>query len=78
MNKQRQAVYGMRRALLEGQDQKERVIEMTEGIVGSFIDMRCPEDEHPESLGPDAAQDRHADPVRRQGRTPGPRRHDTR
>ena len=24
MNKQRQAVYGMRRALLEGQDQKER------------------------------------------------------
>jgi preprotein translocase subunit SecA len=49
MNKQRQAVYGMRRALLEKQEQKERVIEMTEGIVGAFIDMRCPENEHPEA-----------------------------
>ena len=28
MNKQRQAVYGMRRGLLEGMEQKERVIEM--------------------------------------------------
>src|SRR5215469_16467351 len=48
MNKQRQAVYGMRRSLLEGQEQKDRVMEMTAGIVGSFIDMRCPENEHPE------------------------------
>ena len=30
MNKQRQAVYGMRRDLLEGVDQKEHVIEMIE------------------------------------------------
>jgi len=49
MNKQRQAVYGMRRALLEGKEQKERVMEMTEGIVGSFIDMRCPANERPEA-----------------------------
>ncbi len=49
MNKQRQAVYGMRRALLEGQDQKERVMEMSQGIVGSFIDMRCPANERPEN-----------------------------
>jgi preprotein translocase subunit SecA len=49
MNKQRQAVYGMRRALLEKQEQKERVVEMAEGIVGSFIDMRCPENEHPQN-----------------------------
>ncbi len=49
MNKQRQAVYGMRRALLEKQEQKERVVEMTVGIVGSFIDMRCPANEHPEA-----------------------------
>ena len=34
MNKQRQAVYGMRRGLLEGVDQKERVLEMTKGVVG--------------------------------------------
>jgi len=47
MNKQRQAVYGMRRQLLEGADQKERVAEMTAGIVASFIDLRCPEKVHP-------------------------------
>jgi preprotein translocase subunit SecA len=46
MNKQRQAVYGMRRALLEGQDQKERVNEIIEGILGAFIDARCPEKRH--------------------------------
>ena len=42
MNKQRQAVYGMRRALLEGEDQKERIIEIIEGILGSFIDVALP------------------------------------
>jgi preprotein translocase subunit SecA len=47
MNKQRQAVYGMRRQLLEGQDQKERITEIVGGIVGSFIDLRCPEKDHP-------------------------------
>ncbi|HUA83225.1 MAG TPA: preprotein translocase subunit SecA [Bryobacteraceae bacterium] len=47
MNKQRQAVYGMRRALLEGQDQTERVKEIIAGILGSFIDNRCPERSHP-------------------------------
>ena len=47
MNKQRQAVYGMRRALLEGQDQKARIVEMIEGIVASSIDTRCPEKDRP-------------------------------
>jgi preprotein translocase subunit SecA len=49
MNKQRQAVYGMRRALLEGQDQKARIIEIDEGILGSFIDNRCPERDRPDT-----------------------------
>ena len=49
MNKQRQAVYGMRRQLLEGVDQKERVMEMTKGVVGGIVDMRCPEDAHPDT-----------------------------
>ena len=49
MNKQRQAVYGMRRQLLEGADQKERVMEMVQGIVEQFIDMRCPDDKHPDT-----------------------------
>src|ERR1700683_2963829 len=47
MNKQRQAVYGMRRQLLEGKEQKERAVEIIRGIVGSFIDLRCPERGHP-------------------------------
>jgi preprotein translocase subunit SecA len=46
MNKQRQAVYGMRRQLLEGVEQKDRVNEMARGIVGSFVDLRCPENIH--------------------------------
>jgi preprotein translocase subunit SecA len=49
MNKQRQAVYGMRRALLEGSDQKDRVMEMVQGIVDQFVDMRCPDDKHPDT-----------------------------
>jgi preprotein translocase subunit SecA len=50
MNKQRQAVYGMRRQLLEGKEQKERAIEIIRGIVGSFIDLRCPERAHPSTF----------------------------
>ncbi len=46
MNKQRQAVYGMRRGLLEGIDQKERTLEIIRGILQSAIDVRCPENEH--------------------------------
>ncbi|HLK63679.1 MAG TPA: preprotein translocase subunit SecA [Bryobacteraceae bacterium] len=49
MNKQRQAVYGMRRQLIEGIDQKERVFEMVRGIVEQFIEMRCPDDKHPDT-----------------------------
>jgi preprotein translocase subunit SecA len=46
MNKQRQAVYGMRRLLLEGKDQTERIKEIIQGIVASFSDVRCPERAH--------------------------------
>jgi preprotein translocase subunit SecA len=48
-NKQRQAVYGMRRQLLEGSDQKERVMEMTRGLVQAQMDVRCPENSHPDT-----------------------------
>jgi preprotein translocase subunit SecA len=48
-NKQRQAVYGMRRKLLEGSDEKAHVMDMVEGIVDQFIDMRCPNDKHPDT-----------------------------
>ncbi len=46
MNKQRQAVYGMRRQLLEGLDQKERVLEMTKGVTGGIVDKTCPDGVH--------------------------------
>jgi preprotein translocase subunit SecA len=46
MNKQRQAVYGTRRHLLEGVDQKGRVLEMTKGVVGGIVDKRCPDEAH--------------------------------
>jgi preprotein translocase subunit SecA len=48
MNKQRQAVYGLRRQLLEGRDMKERIFEIVDGIVATFIEARCPEGAHPE------------------------------
>src|SRR5438552_1150222 len=48
-NKQRQAVYGMRRQLLEGVDQKERILDMVRGIVDQFVEMRCPNDKHPDT-----------------------------
>ena len=48
-NKQRQAVYGLRRQLLEGSDQRERVMEMVEGIVEQVVDMRCPNEKHPDT-----------------------------
>jgi preprotein translocase subunit SecA len=49
MNKQRKAVYSMRRQLLEGVDQKERVMEMTRGVIGGMVDQRCPEGTHPDT-----------------------------
>ena len=43
MNKQRQAVYSMRRQLLEGENQKERITDIVRGILGAYIDEFCPE-----------------------------------
>src|ERR1700719_3565600 len=56
MNIVRQAVYGMRRQLLEGVDQKERVLEMTKGVVGSMVDKHCPANAHPDSFDKSALQ----------------------
>ena len=71
MNKQRQAVYGMRRQLLSGDDQKERILEIVRGIVGSFIDTRCPKDHSPRHVGPGRLAQRRPDPVRRNDRCRG-------
>src|SRR5579864_5970548 len=43
MNKQREAVYGLRRSLLEGLDQKDLILEdYVSGILGELIDQFCP------------------------------------
>ena len=42
MNKQRLAVYTLRRGLLEGVDQKERVMEMTRGVLAAAVEAACP------------------------------------
>jgi preprotein translocase subunit SecA len=48
MNKQREAVYGLRRQLLEGLDQKGLILEdYVAGIFGGLIDQFCPVKTHP-------------------------------
>ena len=49
MNKQREAVYGMRAKLLEGGDQKEYIGGLSSDIVGDFVDTRCPGKTHPDT-----------------------------
>ena len=47
MNKQRTAVYGLRRQLLEGVDQKDLIIEdYVSGILGGLIEEYCPPKAH--------------------------------
>ena len=47
MNKQREAVYGLRRSLLEGIDQKDLIIEeYVSGILGEILGQFCPPNAH--------------------------------
>jgi preprotein translocase subunit SecA len=48
MNKQRETIYGMRRDIIQDGDIKERVAEMVEDIVESFVDEYAPEKVYPE------------------------------
>jgi preprotein translocase subunit SecA len=48
MNKQREAVYGLRRQLLEGVDQKDLILEdYVAGILSDLLDQHCPIKSHP-------------------------------
>ncbi len=47
MNKQRETIYDIRRSILEGKDQKEYVLSISEDIAGEFVDLYCPRNEHP-------------------------------
>ncbi len=49
MNKQREAVYGLRRRLLEGVDQKDLILEdYVAGQLGDLLDQHAPKDKHPD------------------------------
>ncbi len=45
MNKQRESIYGLRRQLLEGQDQKEYVVDAAERVVDWLLTTYCPKDQ---------------------------------
>jgi len=47
MNKQRKAVYDMRRMVLEGKDTREHVIRLVDEIVEWYVDSYCPEKDSP-------------------------------
>ncbi len=50
MNKQREAVYGLRRQLLEGLDQKDLVLEdYVSAILAGLLDQFAPKDSHPDT-----------------------------
>ena len=48
MNKQRETIYSLRRAILEGVDQKELVLEKAEEIAFELVDTYCPREQHPD------------------------------
>jgi preprotein translocase subunit SecA len=48
MNKQRTAVYSMRKQLLKGDNQKQRIVDIVHGIVRSFVDQYCAETIRPD------------------------------
>jgi preprotein translocase subunit SecA len=47
MNKQREAIYGLRKQLLEEEDQKEYVMRTADEIMASLVQQHAPEDTHP-------------------------------
>jgi len=48
MNKQREAIYAIRRELLEGTDQREYILNLAEDILTEMIDRHTPRDKHPD------------------------------
>jgi preprotein translocase subunit SecA len=59
MNKQREAVYGLRRQLLEGVEQRELILDdYVGGILSSALDEHCPENKHADQWNIKGLQDR--------------------
>ncbi len=49
MNKQREAIYGMRHRVLEGDDQRTYLLDQVGDVVGRFVEARCPANAHPDT-----------------------------
>jgi preprotein translocase subunit SecA len=49
MNKQRETIYSLRRAILEGKDQKDYVLGIAEDIARELVATYCPRDAHPDT-----------------------------
>jgi len=52
MNKQRETIYSIRRAVLEGKDQKEYVLSIAEDIALELVETYCPRNLHPHQWNP--------------------------
>src|SRR3954465_7718085 len=48
MNKQRTAIYTLRRQIMESPDQKEYTLGIADEVVRDFVENRCPKDAHPD------------------------------
>jgi preprotein translocase subunit SecA len=53
MNKQRETIYGLRRELLEGQDQKAFVVDAADRVVNWLVETFCPKDQRVEEWNVD-------------------------
>jgi len=51
MNKQREAIYGLRRQLLEGLDQRDYLLSIADGITDAMLDTYCEKSVHPGEWG---------------------------
>ena len=47
MNKQRETIYAIRRSALEGKDQRDYVLGVSEDVVRELVDTYCPREQHP-------------------------------
>ena len=48
MNKQRETIYSIRRSALEGKDQRDYVLSVSEDVVRELVETFCPREQHPD------------------------------
>jgi preprotein translocase subunit SecA len=48
MNKQRETIYSIRNSILEGKEQKDEILALTEDLMTDLMDTHCPREQHPD------------------------------